>query len=179
MGHVALKPCLKRSKVYLWASNYLGGDYRSCHFYPSSNFFFQKCLNNKLPTTDWIEGVSPLCPLCHASNETVDHMFYKCPFSTRVWDLFPSNIDNPTYHPTLTHWFLNCHSIHKAKLGVIVSWYIWKTCNNLIFKHHPPHPIQVKCKTIWHFLQWNLSRLYAGPGSHVGSSPDNWLPPPP
>lgn len=41
----------------------------------------------------------------------------------------------------------------------------------------PPHPAHIKSKAISYLLEWNLTHLYTGPGSSVGSSVDKWLPP--
>lgn len=32
----------------------------------------------------WGVNVDPLCALCGLSNETIDHLFFRCPFSTEV-----------------------------------------------------------------------------------------------
>eukprot|EP00268_Persea_americana_P027913 TRINITY_DN27156_c0_g1_i5.p1 TRINITY_DN27156_c0_g1~~TRINITY_DN27156_c0_g1_i5.p1 ORF type:complete len:222 (+),score=33.88 TRINITY_DN27156_c0_g1_i5:412-1077(+) len=37
--------------------------------------------------------------------------------------------------------------------------------------------LRVRNKAITHLLQWNLTQLYACPGSYMGSSADKWLPP--
>lgn len=60
-----------------------------------------------------------------------------------------------------------------------MSWYIWKTRNNLTSADHPPYPAQVKSKTIYSLLEWNISHLYTGHGSFGGPTTDKWLPPPP
>ena len=129
-------------------------------------FFLWRGIHNRLPTKALLsllmDEMSPLCSLCHAS-ETINHLLCNCPFSIRVWilwSLFPRSLDNSTNHPTFLKWFIVTKSAHKLKLGTIVSWFIWKSRNNLIFSYQPPHPGKVRSKSITHILEWNLTRVH-------------------
>lgn len=44
-------------------------------------------------------------------------------------------------------------------------WYLWKARNNYILQYSPVNPFHVKAKTVSAIVEWNLSQIYAGPGS--------------
>ena len=57
---------------------------------PKSVFILWLMLQDKLATCDrlvkWLPNISPLCSLCLAHDENVQHLFFDCHFSAAVWN---------------------------------------------------------------------------------------------
>ncbi|XWS30075.1 hypothetical protein CRYUN_Cryun24cG0087200 [Craigia yunnanensis] len=51
--------------------------------------FLWKICSNSLPVPfvlhRFIPNISPLCPLCPKEDETLEHLFVKCPMARAVW----------------------------------------------------------------------------------------------
>lgn len=80
------------------------------------------------------------CVLCSGGiEETVEHLFFTCPFSRRCWDVVGMEFAGPGNRLNL---------IHTAKRGwtrpmfmetlVTSAWSIWKERNGKIFRRIPP-----------------------------------------
>lgn len=58
------------------------------------NFLVWLVIQNRGPTKDKILGwslqVSPLCLLCNSTMESINHLYYDCPFSFDLWSLATS-----------------------------------------------------------------------------------------
>lgn len=71
--------------------------------------------------------------LCQTYPETIDHLFFDCPFPNKLWDWWYVNLQ--ISFEFRTHWFLNDwlkegNTIGKEKIAqtAIASqlWFIWK-----------------------------------------------------
>lgn len=98
---------------------------RNCHGGESGKIpivpkFLWRLLHNRLPTKDrlshFMEGITHLL-IMSRFKETVSHLFYNCPSSTRVGRSFPQSVDNPTKFPTFMAWYIASQNDHKTKPG--------------------------------------------------------------
>lgn len=108
----------------------------------------------------------------------MDHIFLSCPFARSVSALFPRSAQPPPGVTSVGVWFWQVATPFTRKLGVVVFWYLWKTKYNYSFQFHPINPFHVYYKATYSLLEWNMSRLYTGPGSTQAASTDWWLHPP-
>ncbi|OQU93262.1 hypothetical protein SORBI_3001G509450 [Sorghum bicolor] len=77
------------------------------------------------------------CVLCNEqTEETVEHLFINCTFAQDCWRLINLSVD-PTANP-----FLNLECLKNQlnqpffmEVIILLSWAIWMTRNNKIFKH--------------------------------------------
>lgn len=139
--------------------------------------FFWRLLIDRLPTrarlAKWNSAIDPLCPICRRENETVDHIF------ASFLDLLPNSLQKPSTSTSIAFWFWNLALESDRRVGISLCWYLWKNRNHYIFQYNPVKPLYVLTKTVNSLLEWNLSHLYAGPGSNLAASPDWSIPPPP
>lgn len=58
---------------------------------PKVKNFIWRALQNCLPTLKNLRGrhvnVIPTCPVCKTEDETLDHIFFHCPFTQRCWEI--------------------------------------------------------------------------------------------
>uniref|UniRef100_A0A8R7P3V4 Reverse transcriptase zinc-binding domain-containing protein n=1 Tax=Triticum urartu TaxID=4572 RepID=A0A8R7P3V4_TRIUA len=108
-----------------------------------------------------------LCTLCKQKQESVDHLFYKCRFSIRLWGLVKDwlqlvSIDTSSWHLSgnIEEWWvgLSDTSISNRKamasLTMLVAWTIWNERNARVFhqKSAPPTVLLANIKkeaTLW------------------------------
>lgn len=70
--------------------------------------FLWRVVWNALPTQSILARfiqISPVCPLCNLEDESLDHLFLKCPFSLCIW--------------RKAHWPLNLDALN---LSSVVAW---------------------------------------------------------
>jgi hypothetical protein len=70
-----------------------------------------------------------ICSLCLIEAETTDHLFIKCPYTRKVWDLIASVLnfktfwDGPTLADCFESWTRREHNLKQ--LPSLVCWTIW------------------------------------------------------
>lgn len=84
-----------------------------------------------------------LCPLCSKETESAVHLFFKCDFSTKIWESHKASFKLPNLPPdlkaTLTTW-------RRRKVSKVIEedwdrklaatfWIIWKERNDMLFQH--------------------------------------------
>ncbi|XP_019252821.1 PREDICTED: uncharacterized protein LOC109231629 [Nicotiana attenuata] len=56
---------------------------------PKWNFIVHLAAHRRLMIKDWLRGLGYVedvtCSLCNSEEETVDHLFFKCTFASRIW----------------------------------------------------------------------------------------------
>ncbi|XP_022004448.1 uncharacterized protein LOC110902012 [Helianthus annuus] len=84
------------------------------------------------------------CVLCEEGEETVDHVFSGCGFSTGVWDIVSKWCGIPNYFTFSLKDVMELHNVqgisttHKEIVrGVIIAscWRLWKARNEFIFEN--------------------------------------------
>lgn len=114
-----------------------------------------KILKNRLPTRTSLQrrGVidvtmSTVCPMCTEEEETIQHLFFKCLTTAKVW----TAIYKWTGMAFVPHIDLICHFLQHAdllgnqdkeevasSLWVGTMWAIWNMRNKLIFDNENPN----------------------------------------
>lgn len=71
------------------------------HCTPKFSFMIWLAMLNKLSTLDrvatWNRGTNPTCVLCSVEVETRDHLFFKCSYSTMIWEKLVKGIMKRRY----------------------------------------------------------------------------------
>ena len=87
--------------------------------------------------------VSPKCVMCEQEDETLDHLFLKCPFARALWFALPLNFHSDAI-PSIWQWLIT--TIEKYKVGneqednVLTDisatlWVIWTYRNMVMFEN--------------------------------------------
>ncbi|KAG7537122.1 Reverse transcriptase zinc-binding domain [Arabidopsis suecica] len=77
-------------------------------------------LRGRLPTRDrlrrWGMTVPSSCVLCNSANETHDHLFFECSFSSAIWSFFASKLisNPPTSLGAVASW-LHARPVHASQ----------------------------------------------------------------
>ena len=114
---------------------------------PSRSFLSWRALHDKLPTMELLRRkghqLASWCCLCCRGEDSLDHVFTKCPYATAIWFALGSLFDASF---ELSQGFLH---LFKAARGVSFSsqisalwrvgihnaiWSIWHARNSLLFK---------------------------------------------
>jgi len=125
---------------------------------PSKSLTVWRIMHNKLPTDEnlSIRGcyIPSICNCCHANIETSSHLFFECPYASKLWNWLASvlnmNLQFTSYDDVWKicdrNWSSQCKVVVKASLINIFStiWYVrnqarfndkainWRTAINLI-----------------------------------------------
>ncbi|CAA7029679.1 unnamed protein product [Microthlaspi erraticum] len=71
------------------------------HSTPKFSFFAWLALHNRLTTCDrilsWSPGINPLCVLCQRQQETRNHIFFTCGYSSEVWGALTKGLLKRSY----------------------------------------------------------------------------------
>jgi hypothetical protein len=87
-----------------------------------------------------------ICPLCKQTEETNNHLFVHCCFTTRIWELLRDWLGIHGIHPqnwaclNIQHWWSTLvegsshHWKGLASLVLLTVWVIWQERNDRIFR---------------------------------------------
>jgi len=115
-------------------------------------FLWQLC-HASLPTKGTLlkRGlqIDPICPLCNADIEDMEHLFLRCPTAQEVWQLAKDHNWAPVTMPpvpaeSVQIWLSKLRaSISRGPFDRVVAllWSIWKTHNSAVFQHEFPQPV--------------------------------------
>ena len=109
--------------------------------------FLWKLLHNGLPTRMELNRrqiiVNTKCVMCEQEEETLDHLFLKCPFARALWFATPRNFHSDTI-PSIQQWLISILEKHKAgkeqEDNVLTDisatlWAIWTYRNKVMFEN--------------------------------------------
>ncbi|KAK4268822.1 hypothetical protein QN277_022056 [Acacia crassicarpa] len=90
-----------------------------------------------------------LCPVCENAEETIEHVFFHCPWTRCVW--FGCSLGarfDISAIGNFNAWWISLTDtplLSKQDLSQIcwLLWFIWKARNNKIFDHREPNPSSV------------------------------------
>lgn len=157
---------------YLWSAN----------TEPKCRFFAWLAMHDRVLTADNLAKRNcphnELCSLCHACNETTDHLLTECNYTEALWNLVATRRELPRYTDLSPDcgtqgWLRQLienrgRDERRRSLGTLFYcwWHIWKEINRRIFdgKEQPPHRIaQLIHEDIYNY---NLAS--------TTSQPDTW-----
>ncbi|KAM1077774.1 hypothetical protein ACFX15_024423 [Malus domestica] len=162
---------------------------------PKIRNFMWRALHRALATMDVLFirrcSPSPLCPICHAQEESVEHLFFLCPWVEPIW--FGGSLSyrvNRESFSSLAAWLA---SFFEAQLGskdeimrllsyvAFTCWHIWKARCALIFNQKKPSPQQLILaisNSVGSFLEASCAPMGLVRSSPpVSPSLDRWSPP--
>ena len=127
---------------------------------PKVKFFSWLAIQNRIWTVDRLEKRGwencGLCTLCKRANETSSHLFFKCRFTRRIWQMVKTwlrlealDVDSWGTERSTKHWWTNMSRPNTpyrkamASLTMLICWVIWNERNARVFrkKSTPPHYI--------------------------------------
>jgi len=105
---------------------------------PKYSFILWLAIHNRLSTGDriktWNSGQQVACNFCNDAEETRNHLFFSCRYSSEVWENLAQRLLSTDYS---SHWN---HLIAKeSALPVPVC----------LSSFHLPYLVREKCKTSW------------------------------
>lgn len=117
---------------------------------PKVKIFTWLLIRGRLKTRDrlsrFVQNMDANCALCHNSIESLNHLFYDCPFAHNVWHL-SGLYATPINAPNLISWLDDLVSLNNDKLLLshilLICWQIWDSRNKWIFQQVTPHPTKV------------------------------------
>lgn len=124
---------------------------------PKVTFFTWLATQKRIWTTDRLAKRGwpncGLCPLCKREHESVDHLFFKCRFTIRLWGMLKDwlqleHLDITTWHlkRSITDWWTGISDTTvpnrkaMASLTMLASWAIWNERNARVFHHKSTLP---------------------------------------
>jgi hypothetical protein len=84
------------------------------------------------------ERNNDLCVLCNLrENETLDHLFFMCPFASHCWDLLGVNWDvQLSLEDRLSQAHRDSNLDFFTEATMIVAWELWKIRNDQVFNRN-------------------------------------------
>lgn len=134
----------------------------------------RKLLHNKLPTRDNLRkldcNIIPYCSLCHQHEETLDHLVLTCPVTISIWKYFPLSVAIYPHFETMKDWFGSKVGHRDIRLGIMVTWFLWKMGNARIFLYQPIHPLSLKQKVFFLISELNSDGIFSPSSTTTGPS---------
>lgn len=124
---------------------------------PKVKFFAWLAIQDRIWTADRLAKRGwpncGLCPLCKRENEEGPHLFFRCRFTVRLWNLVIEKLgldymDASSWHleDSVRNWWINRtgsttpNRKATASLTMLVSWTIWNERNSRVFRHKSAPP---------------------------------------
>lgn len=118
-------------------------------------------------------GTSRSCPRCGATDETICHMLFECPFSSQVWAL--SHISStPGQFPSASLFTNFDYLFWRAKENgppaehlesfPWIAWYIWKARNEKVFNNKEVLPPETLALALSESKSWSVAQQIDGQG---------------
>jgi len=118
-----------------------------------------RALQGKLLTRVFLTSLgiadNNICVLCNSADETIEHLFFECPFSAYLWSLCRLKLKISEPIGTLQDEALLIQTRFKSKRKITiltklslsaVVWHIWKERNLRVFQLQSQHKIIVFCR---------------------------------
>lgn len=115
---------------------------------PSPSFICLEASNKAIPTMDVIKDHhidhARVFSLCHAADESLDHIFLQCEFANFLWFGLSLSLHMVCLNPMYTVGFRNCYlmcAYFLLKLFILENvWYAW---NQILMKGEKIHLLQI------------------------------------
>jgi hypothetical protein len=111
------------------------------------------------------------CALCMASEESIQHLFFECPFTLKIWDLMITSLQSK-FHPP-SNWndmFIHWKQIYAGNFNKklifaslwrqtpkFICWGIWLARNKAIFQNKSLPPNGFMHNLVASFQKFSLS----------------------
>ncbi|XP_024179118.1 uncharacterized protein LOC112185138 [Rosa chinensis] len=94
---------------------------------------------------------SPICTLCEAHSETIEHVLFLCPWAMRTWFCHPLSYKvDPQSVTSLDRWIVTVFRLEDTSSSsnrffqthvLFLLWFIWKQRCNSVFNNEIPDPV--------------------------------------
>lgn len=134
---------------------------------------------------------SPMCPICSKEPESIEHLLFRCEWTTKAWFGSPLNykVDSNSI-PSVMKWTVSVmESLNSAKdrsdcLGkcIFLAWQIWKSRNDWVFNHVPVDPRETITRAAKAWEEFILNQSTQNLHRNLNISPQAnpcWSPPAP
>lgn len=122
-------------------------------------------LNTKDRLRSWGLQVPPECLLCNSAAESLEHIFYSCPYSAEVWSSFfhHQSLFPPLSLADITSWVVLCSPNAKLKAVCLLifqatQYFIWIERNSRLHSGHLKH-VPVLIRDIQFLLRAKMASL--------------------
>ncbi|XP_068639432.1 uncharacterized protein [Aristolochia californica] len=154
---------------------------------PKIKFFMWSACHNKILYADNLRirgnrGVDPICPFCHAHEETISHLLLLCPFSWGIWTLilnkiglqlcFPEDL-SATCRMLVGTPISGIGKLMIFAISAFIPWGLWLERNHRRFNAKPSTQDRVIETISDSIATWLHSRKAFSPFSGT-SIRDNW-----
>ncbi|XP_048599638.1 uncharacterized protein LOC125579821 [Brassica napus] len=141
---------------------------------PKTKLFVWKALHGAIPAGEALRArqinVDGKCKRCNLP-ETIDHLFFHCPFAKQVWTsapVFPSIEYNGSI--VLRNQWINLISRKnlpptgvEGQLAPWILWGIWTARNNLVFNDKLTSAAETLSKAIYLAREWGTCQTISSP----------------
>ena len=123
---------------------------------PKMTMCLIRVLHGKLLTRHFLKNIGIItedhCLLCMTAAESIDHLFFHCPYSAYIWQLcklklgllIPMENLHEEALSVILHFRQKSITSSLAKLVFSAAiWHIWRERNSRVFQHTSKHKIQV------------------------------------
>lgn len=136
---------------------------------PKHAFISWLIQRQRLTTRDrlrsWGLQIPPDCLLCNNAAESIEHIFFSCPYSAEVWSSFfhHHSLSPPHSLADITEWVIHCSSIAKLKTVCLLiyqatQYFLWRERNSRLHSAHFK-PAHVLIKDIQLLLRAKMASL--------------------
>ena len=149
---------------------------------PKIRIFMWQICHNALPVkgTLFRRGlqIEPLCPLCLAEIEDIDHLFGHCTIANQVWSMAVAHQWLPA-QPFIQPAIGICDALHmmaQTKFPwlsrvILLLWSLWKSRNAYVFRNEVPSPMGILLRAKRNWAEWKVRNSTALPSHFTLSTP--------
>lgn len=132
---------------------------------PKVKNFMWRALRNCLPTLVNLRQknveVYPICPVCHCSLETEEHVLVYCSFAQRCWEIAKLDIifNSVQSFQEVMQWIFNQKTSKELEIIGSVLWQIWAHRNNVVWNTKVQTPSLIVNTASSSLFQWQRAQI--------------------
>jgi len=149
---------------------------------PKIRIFTWQLCHNALPVKDTLfrRGlqIDPLCPICLAEIEDIDHLFGHCSMANQVWDMAVAHQWLPAHPFTQPATGIRdaLHTMAQSKFPwlsrvILLLWSLWKSRNAYVFRNEVPSPMGTLLRAKRNWAEWKIRNRTVLPPHFTSSTP--------
>ncbi|XP_071697409.1 uncharacterized protein [Rutidosis leptorrhynchoides] len=153
---------------------------------PKHAFIMWLATLHRLYTQDkmksWMPQVPLLCPLCEKTNDSINHLFFQCEFSSCVWkDIkaklifrgLPYSLDSIVQRMAVYPFTKNIWNIVNRLVIAACVYFVWRERNARLFRHQKKEALKVG-EDVQNYIRWKLLSLTVKNSSAIRKVADLW-----
>lgn len=120
-------------------------------------FMIHERLQTKKCLIKFVINIDKICPICNKEEEDQTHLFIKCHFANKVWNLLSCNSTSDIF----LDWMdslksSDAENLSELTMAILNCWQIWAERNNLAIRNILP--VQARCVSIAASVRLAFSR---------------------